>query len=132
MVGGNYTVTITLHFYSNPQNTCSICRTHGFYGCCDYYSLRESQCTGTYRCDTSFQYCLLPLGSFSSNPPIQCSNLTGTAPQIDSAETINFPLGEVLGLSNPFLLSGISNVWTVCKNNYVSKIFTVCLPLFCT
>lgn len=114
---GNYTVTITLHSYSNLLETCVECNSQGFYGCCDDSSRRASQgCAGSYfRCDTQFHFCLLPVGSVSSNPPIQCSGPTiDTAIERESGKTIDFPLGEVLQINNPLVLSGISSIWMVC------------------
>lgn len=98
MVSGSYSVTITLHSYSNLQHTCVRCNTLlGFYGCCDEYRLRNTQCTGSYRCDTLFSFCLVPEGSFSFNPPISCSGpSTDTDTQTNSDGTINFTLGAAL------------------------------------
>lgn len=113
MASGDYTVTITLHYYSNQQETCSLCTIplFGFYGCCNDYARRDPQCTGSNRCDTAFSFCLLPEGSFSFRPPSGPS--TDTATQFD--ELINFPLGAVLGITNSFVLNGISNMWNVCE-----------------
>ena len=112
--GSGYTVTISLHSYSNLQHTCVRCNVFGLNGCCDEYRLRDPQCTGIYRCDTFFSFCLVPVGSISFNPPIHCGGpSTDTATQFDSDETIDFVSGAVLGITNPFVLNGISNLWTV-------------------
>ena len=120
MASGSYTVTITLHSYSNPLHTCSVCSVlqsliTGLDGCCDEYRVisQLQQCTGSYRCDTAFSFCLLPEGS-SARPPISCAGPSiETDTDIDSDGTISFPVGEVLGISNPFFLGGISDKWTV-------------------
>ena len=107
-MSGRYSVSITLHSYSNLQHTCVRCNTY----CCD--ERRTGECTGSSRCDTLFSFCLVREGSFSSNPPIRCNGpSTNTDTQSNSDGTINFALGAVLGITNPFVLDGISNLWTV-------------------
>ena len=116
---GNYIVTITLHSYSNLQETCVECNPQDFYGCCDDSGRRATfGCEENYlRCDTQFHFCLLPVGSVSPQPPIQCSTSGPgiySAVEQESSKTINFPLGEVLQINNPFVLRGNSNIWIVC------------------
>ena len=52
-----------------------------------------------------FHFCLLPVGS---GPGIY------SAVEQESSKTINFLLGEVLQINNPFVLRGNSNIWMVC------------------
>ena len=113
--GSRYSVIITLHSYSNLQQTCSRCSILlSSNGCCDDYRVRHPQCTGSLRCDTLFSFCLVPEGSFSFNPPTQCSGPSiNTDTLFDSDETISFAPGAVLGIINPFVLHGISTLWMV-------------------
>ncbi|XP_064402061.1 protein crumbs-like isoform X2 [Halichondria panicea] len=102
LVSADYVVQVEVLSYSNPFNR----RSDG--QCCD--SSRE-ECSGVDLCDTYFIYCLMPHASTAEG----CSNnKTGdilvTSFITDGAD-IDFSQPIVLGLSNPFNLTGISTAW---------------------
>ena len=110
-MSGNYILNITLISYINHNNWCSVCSDDEL-GCCDNYDTRV--CTGSLRCDTYFEYCLLPLGTAITTDRIQC-NPVAISTVLMNDGPIDFNQSVVLGLSNPLLLSGPSNTWTVSK-----------------
>ena len=108
LVSADYVVQVEVLSYSNPFNR----RSDG--QCCD--SSRE-ECSGVDLCDTYFIYCLMPHASTAEG----CSNnKTGdilvTSFITDGAD-IDFSQPIVLGLSNPFNLTGISTAWEVLHFN---------------
>ena len=75
--------------------------------------LNSEECSEWRRCDTYFIYCLRPRFSSATECPntapgfIAVSNVS-----IDGAD-IDFSQPTVLGLSNPFNLTGITTAWEV-------------------
>lgn len=92
---GMYQVTVTLNSYSNPGNMCKFCRANTG-GHCD------SDRSG---CDNIFFYCLLDINSTDEDCP-QLGRLTSSENR--NGIQINFTSPIVLGLPNPFTLSGLS------------------------
>ena len=111
LVSGNYTLNITLVSYINQNNWCSVCSDDEL-GCCDNYDART--CIGSNRCDTYFEYCLLPLETAITTDRIRC-NPDATSTVLTDDGPIDFTQSVVLGLSNPLLLNGASTMWTVSK-----------------
>ena len=111
IVSGNYTLNITLISYINQNNYCAVCFDDN-YGCCDNND--ATVCTGSLRCDTYFEYCLLPLETANTRPTrrYQCSPVATSTVLTDDGP-IDFSQSVVLGLSNPLLLSKTSSTWTV-------------------
>ena len=110
-MSGNYTLNITLVSYLNYNNWCSECSDDEL-GCCDDYD--STECTGSFRCDTYFEYCLLPVETAITRDRLQC-NPVATSTVLTDDGPIDFTQSVVLGLSNPLQLSGTSNTWTVSK-----------------
>ena len=103
---------VRVNYYDNPTNKCGTCiASDGSYGCCD--SWISGSCTGSLRCDNAFHYCLRPLGTLVND--FHCLNIY---PQVTSHtsyddEEIDFSQSEVLQLSNPFTLNGLTFSWMV-------------------
>ncbi len=74
----------------------------------------ELGCTEGERCDTYFAYCLMPHSSTAVRCPRNEPGFTAvsTTTIVDGAD-INFSQPTVLGLSNPFNLTGISTAWEI-------------------
>lgn len=103
LVFGDYTLEVTVQSYSLDT---------GFFGCCDDDRPRGSRNTCT-RCNTYFQYCLLPFGTTtSSRQPLTCAPIASSIPSGNGA-FIDFSQSTVLGLPNPLVFNGISSSWTV-------------------
>ena len=107
LVSADYVVQVEMASYSNPFNT----RYDG--QCCDLAN-NGGGCTEGERCDTYFAYCLMPrfstaVGCPRNEPGFTAISITNTT---DGAD-INFSQPTVLGLSNPFNLTGISTTWEV-------------------
>lgn len=117
-MSGNYTLNITLVSYINHNNWCSECSDDEL-GCCDNYDVRS--CVGGNRCDTYFEYCLLPLETAITTDRIWCTPVATSTVLLDDGP-IDFTQSVVLGLSNPLQLSGISNAWSVSKIWYLFTI----------
>ncbi len=102
LVSADYVVQVELVSYSNPSNTRSDGR------CCDP---GKGPCSGWERCDTYFIYCLILRASTAT----VCTNkeLTTRSSVIWNGADINFSQPTVLGLPNPFKLTGISATWEV-------------------
>ena len=108
----NYNLSITLNSYTNVNNLCIDCVDQGI-GCCDDFAGRR--CTTPNRgsrCDTYFEYCLLPLNTVASNGPVSCIVRARSNPATDDS-AINFAQSTVLGLSNPLVLREPSSAWNV-------------------
>ena len=108
----NYNLSITLNSYTNVNNLCIDCVDQGI-GCCDDFAGRR--CTTPNRgsrCDTYFEYCLLPLNTVASNGPVPCTVRARSNPATDDS-AINFAQSTVLGLSNPLVLREPSSAWNV-------------------
>ena len=107
LVSADYVVQVEMLSYSHPSNTRSV----GL--CCDSES-GNGPCSGDERCDTFFTYCLMPRASTA----IVCPN---TAPGFfaislrtaQNGATIDFSQPTVLGLPNPFNLTGLTTSWEV-------------------
>ncbi len=106
LVSADYVLQVEMVSYSHPSNTRS-----GGLLCCD--SLNSEECSEWRGCDTYFIYCLRPHSSSATECPntapgfIAVSNVS-----IDGAD-IDFSQPTVLGLSNPFNLTGITTAWEV-------------------
>ena len=110
LVSADYVVQVEMLSYSNPFNT----RSGG--QCCDSPQGFNGlvPCRGGEHCDTYFAYCLMPRFSTAVRCPRNEPGFTAisTTNTTDGA-TIDFSQPTVLGLSNPFNLTGISTTWEV-------------------
>ena len=108
----NYNLSITVNSYTNVNNLCIECMDEGI-GCCDDFESRR--CTTLNRgsrCETYFEYCLLPLNTVASGGPISCTVRARSNPATDDS-AINFAQSTVLGLSNPLVFREPSSAWNV-------------------
>ncbi len=110
LVSADYVVQVEMVSYSNPSNT----RSDG--QCCDSPQGFDGvePCVRGERCDTYFIYCLMPrfsttVGCPRNEPGFFAFSSTSI---VDGAD-IDFSQPTVLGLSNPFNLTGISTAWGV-------------------
>ena len=107
-MSADYVLQVRVVSYSNPSNT----RSDG--QCCDPAN-NGGGCTGGERCDTYFTYCLRP--RFTEAATIECPNtepgFTANSTNVVDGATIDFSQPTVLGLPNPFNLTGISTAWEV-------------------
>ena len=113
VVKGRYQAEITLFQYNNtPPGKCYNCYFGlGAWGCCDSYT-NFGRCEGSELCDVYFAYCLRPFGSRGSG----CFNYTNVTSSIGyDLSSFSFPQQNmnVLGLPNPLLLPGLTDVYTV-------------------
>ncbi len=94
--------------YSHPSNT----RLDG--QCCDPAN-NGGGCNGGERCDTYFIYCLRPLSTNTTGCPRNTEpGFTAVSNNVSSdGAIIDFSQPTVLGLSNPFNLTGITTAWEV-------------------
>ena len=111
LVSADYVLQVEVVSYSNPSNT----RSDG--QCCDSPQPFNGvePCNSGERCDTYFTYCLRP--RFTEATTIVCPNtepgfIANSTNVVDGA-TIEFSQPTVLGLPNPFNLTGISTAWEV-------------------
>lgn len=96
---GRYEVSVKLNSYSNPNLECANCR-NGERGACDTRSIN---------CDNVFSFCLMNIDSNSMEcPPGSLSSTVN-----DDSAQIDFTAATVLGLPNPFILEGLSNILAV-------------------
>ena len=106
LVSADYVVQVKMVSYSNPFNR----RSDG--QCCDPDNngggYTEGEC-----CDTYFIYCLMPRSSTATQCPNNEPKYTAVSDHIVDGATIDFSQPTVLGLSNPFNLTGISRAWEV-------------------
>ncbi len=111
LVSADYVLQVKMLSYSNPSNT----RLDG--QCCDPDN--GGGCTGGERCDTYFMYCLRPRSSTATECPNTAPGFTAVSIVSPDGGDIDFTQPTVLGLSNPFNLTGISTAWevmiTVCS-----------------
>ncbi len=112
-VEGNYILQVEVTSYDNPTNRCEECgNPFSSQTCCDSRE-NVSICTGIARCDNIFSYCLRELGTSERREDLQnCSTTSTSITNSDGAE-INFTQPMVLGLENPFNLTGLTSEWTV-------------------
>ncbi len=109
LVSADYVLQVEMVSFSHPSNT----RLDG--QCCDSDDGLGviPPCNGNDRCDTYFIYCLIPRSSNTT----ECSNndpgFTAVSYYIVDGAAIDFSQPTVLGLSNPFNLTGISTTWEV-------------------
>ena len=113
LVSADYVLQVEMVSYSNPSNR----RSDGF--CCDPDN--GGECTGEERCDTYFAYCLRPRSSTNRGCPNTAPGFIAISNSASpDGATIDFTQRTVLGLSNPFNLTGITTAWevmiTVCFN----------------
>lgn len=99
----DYTVFAKIHNFDTPTNKCPVCRKNpdNPLGCCDDFEMVK--CTGVYKCDTYFQYCLRTLGSLPDTNPrniASCRRPLITTANIDGAE-LDFSRSSLLGRPNP-------------------------------
>ena len=112
-VKGRYQAEITLFRYNNtPPGKC---QEYDFgqqmWGCCDSH-MNFHVCEGGELCDVYFTYCLRRFGSTGSG----CSNYTNVTSSVgNDLSSFSFPQQDmnVLGLSNPLLLPGLTDAYTV-------------------
>ena len=110
LVSADYVVQVEMVSYSNPSNT----RSDG--QCCDSPQGFDGvvPCNRGERCDTYFTYCLMPRFSTTVGcPRNEPGFLAFSSTSIIDGADINFSQPTVLGLSNPFNLTGISTAWEV-------------------
>ncbi len=106
LVSADYVVQVEMVSFHHPSKTLSDGQ------CCDS-SRREPSCTGVERCDTFFIYCLVPHASTATQCPSNEPGFTAVSDHIVNGTDIDFSEPTVLGLSNPFNLTGISRAWEV-------------------
>ena len=111
---------VKVHGYDNPTNSCPACKAAPNLptGCCDNFANLDT-CETEEKCDNAFFYCLKPFNSsvdLDSTHTSRCGFHTGDG-RISSLNTdgapIDFSRRTVLGIPNPFPLTGITPKWTV-------------------
>ena len=109
LVSADYVVQVKMLSYSHPSNTLPDGQ------CCDspWGFNGVEPCYGGERCDTYFIYSLMPRASTNTECPSNEPGFTATSNNIVDGATIDFSQPTVLGLSNPFNLTGISRAWEV-------------------
>ncbi len=125
LVSADYVLQVEVVSYSNPSNT----RSDG--QCCDSPQPFNgaTPCNSGERCDTYFTYCLRP--RFTEATTIVCPNtepgfIANSTNVVDGA-TIEFSQPTVLGLPNPFNLTGISTAWEVLITVVCNSIYHLLL-----
>ena len=117
-VEAHYNVSISVHSFSNPTSKCATCNSTSAtsiesLGCCDNYD-NLGTCSGDELCDPGFYFCLLPLNGMSFRDCVKGIGATTIAPFYQGNTTSVFSSSNRFsGLDVPFMLSGISNEWTV-------------------
>ncbi|XP_064389499.1 delta-like protein A [Halichondria panicea] len=108
LVSADYVVQVKMVSYSHPSNTLP-----GGRRCCDSPWEFNSvvPCNEGERCDTYFIYCLRPHASTATPCPSNEPGCTAVSNYIVDGADIDFTQPTVLGLSNPFNLTGISTAW---------------------
>ncbi len=106
-----YIVKIQISGYENPRNIKSSTKS-----CCDIgHNFTIPTCDEAERCDNNFIYCLR--GARTNPSEMQCdprSDMLESSVNRDGAP-INFMQDVVLGLPNPFNLTGLTALWQVNK-----------------
>ncbi len=105
LVSADYVLQVEMVSYSHPSNT----RSDG--QCCDPGN--GGGCTKGELCDTYFIYCLMPRSSTATECPNTAPGFTAVSNVRTDGAAIDFSQPTVLGLSNPFNLTGISTAWEV-------------------
>ncbi len=125
LVSADYVLQVEIVSYSNPSNTRSDSR------CCDSPPgfNGATPCVRGERCDTYFTYCLRP--RFTEATTIECPNtepgFTANSTNVVDGAAIDFSQPTVLGLPNPFNLTGISTAWEVLITVVCSSIYHLLL-----
>ncbi len=117
LVSADYVLQVEMVSYSHPSNT----RFDG--QCCD--PLNGLPCTGGERCDTYFINCLLPHSSNATECPNTAPGFTTASSVSTDGADIDFSQPTVLGLPNPFNLTGISTAWEVIITVVYISTFTI-------
>ena len=111
IVEGLHQLEVTVFGYNNPTGRCEDCSSQflgGVQSCCD--NRASTSCTGRDRCDSSFTYCLRTIGSTGSG----CSYFGIRRSDSNTDDTHqDFSQSMVLGLENPLVLQGLTNVYLV-------------------
>ena len=109
LVEGTYQLEVTIFGYNNPTGRCQGCpRRSGTRACCDDFD--STSCSGSDLCDSMFTYCLRTIGSSGSD----CSYFGTQTSNINVADgPLNFSQYRVLGLENPLILQGLTNIYMV-------------------
>ncbi len=105
LVSADYVLQVEMVSYSHPSNT----RSDG--QCCDPGN--GGECTGEERCDTYFIYCLRPRFSTTGCKNNERGFTVVSENFSPDGAAIDFSQSTVLGVSNPFNLTGISTAWEV-------------------
>ena len=124
LVSADYVLQVEMLSYSHPSNTLSDGK------CCDSPWLFHSAvppCNGVERCDTYFIYCLRPRFSTATQCPNNEPEYTAVSTNIKDGVAIDFSQPTVLGLSNPFNLTGISTAWEVNDTAYYFNVLSLIL-----
>lgn len=141
LVDGLYQLEVTVFGYNNPTGRCQDCPLHDdTRACCDRFQTTE--CEGSDLCDSFFVYCLRTIGSTGRG----CSyfgNQTSNFNRNDDG-SINFSQNTVLGLENPIILQGLTdiymvtshycitlwyNIQVICMYNDIMYVYIICLSL---
>ena len=109
-----------VHSYDNPTNRCPVCHENPTFpiGCCDQFG-SLGDCNGLAKCDNAFFYCLRELNTppdDNPNAPKLCgfNNVGGVISRVNTdAAELDYSQRNVLGLSNPIRLTGITAKWKV-------------------
>ena len=112
LVEGRYIVEVRLNGYTNPSGKCNSkdCFPDAHQQtCCD--SDDTDMCMGWERCDSYFEYCLIPLGTVD----LGCFDDDATAKSLTNRDDgyVDFSQSKVLGLSNPQNFSGLRDAYEV-------------------
>ena len=111
----DYTVSLTVHSYSNPTGRCAACggATPALPGCCDVPNpvpLDQSCPGGFFNCDTALNYCFQAVGATSTCPLIEAPSVVRNRREFDFDSSF-------FGLANP-VITQRSGPWQVsgcCK-----------------
>ena len=107
---------VRLFGYNNPTGRCQACAINddGLHRCCDSQST-FSICNGNRLCDSFFIYCLRPLNT-SSIAEEGCSGFESMTSNVNRNDgPVDFENPTVLGLPNPLLLPGLTEIYMVSE-----------------
>ena len=126
-------VELSLFDYDNPTGTCydprRCVRNDGQHRCCDGNDVIP-ECTGNYRCDSYFIYCLRSLGSEGQGCRSNYERRISTHNQDDNTEP-DVTQNMVLGLENPLILRGITDNYDVRYLNGIADAIQFIQLLVC-
>ncbi len=117
LVSADYVLQVEMVSYSHPSNRRSDGR------CCDPNN--GGGCNGGERCDTYFIYCLLPRFSTATECPNTAPGFTAVSSVSRDGADIDFSQPTVLGLTNPFNLTGITTAWEVTITVFIAFQITI-------